>query len=149
MKVGDYADGPKRDWGFAGDYVRAMWMILQAASPEDFVISTGETHTVREFVEAAFGEAGFRLEWRGEGKKERGVDSSTGRALVLIDPRYFRPAEVDILLGDFSKAKRILGWEPTVRFRELVAMMFKADLDAAERELYMKEGGFRIRGSHE
>lgn len=139
----------KRDWGYAGDYIRAMWMMLQADTAEDFVIATGETHTVREFVEAAFSGVGIHLEWRGEGRDEKGIDAATGKRLVQIDPRYFRPSEVDILLGDPSKAKRILGWEPIVRFRELAMMMVKADLEGAERELYLKEGGFKVKNYHE
>jgi GDPmannose 4,6-dehydratase len=139
----------RRDWGFAGDFIRAMWLILQASTPDDFVICTGEGHTVREFVEQAFAETGVRLEWRGNGTEEKGVDSSTGKPLVHIDPRYFRPAEVDLLLGDASKAQKILGWQPTVRFHELVKMMTCADLEAAQRELTLKEAGFKITNRHE
>ncbi len=121
----------KRDWGYAGDYVEAMWRILQHDEPEDFVISTGETRSVREFCEVAFTEAGMPLEWRGSGVDEVGVSVEDGRVLIAVDPRYFRPAEVDLLLGDASKAKRLLGWEPKTSFKELVAMMVKADLEAA------------------
>jgi GDPmannose 4,6-dehydratase len=138
-----------RDWGFAGDYVRAMWMILQSRTPDDFVISTGEAHTVREFASVAFLDAGIPVEWRGVGVDEKGIDSTTGRTLIQIDPRYFRPAEVNFLLGDPSKAKKSLGWEPTVRFRELVTMMVRSDLAAAEKELYLKAGGFTVKDHHE
>ena len=139
----------KRDWGFAGDYVRAMWLIMQAAVPDDFVVSTGETHSVREFIECAFAETGVAVEWRGAGTDEIGIDGATGRVLVRVDPRYFRPAEVDLLLGDSSKARRVLGWEPTVGFRDLVRMMVRADLDATERVLFLKNGGFAVKDRHE
>lgn len=118
----------KRDWGFAGDYVDAMWRILQYDEPTDFVISTGETHSVREFCEAAFEEAGMPITWKGKGIEEMGIAEEDGRVLVEVDPRYFRPAEVDILLGDAGKARRLLGWEPTTTFGDLVRLMVKADL---------------------
>jgi GDPmannose 4,6-dehydratase len=118
----------RRDWGYAKDYVRAMWLMLQQPSPDDYVIATGETHTVREFCERAFAAAGLRIAWAGHGVEERGLDVATGRVLVEVDPKYFRPAEVDLLQGDASKARAALGWEPTVRFEGLVAMMVEADL---------------------
>lgn len=118
----------KRDWGYAKDYVEAMWMMLQQDNPEDFVISTGETHTVREFCELAFKEAGYELTWEGEGINEKGRDKKTGKVLVEIDPMYFRPAEVDLLIGDNSKAQRVLGWKPKMSFEELVRLMMKYDL---------------------
>lgn len=117
----------KRDWGFAGDYVRAMWMMLQADSPQDYVVASGETHTVREFCELAFGYAGVKLEWQGEGVEEVGLDQ-TGRTLVRVDPKYFRPAEVDLLLGDSTKIRAELGWQPRVTFQELVEMMVDHDI---------------------
>ena len=120
----------KRDWGYAKDYVYAMYLMLQQPEPDDYVIATNETHSVREFVEVACGCLGFDIEWRGRGLDEVGVDKISGKTLVRIDPRYFRPAEVDILIGDYSKARTKLGWEPTVRFHDLVQMMAKADLDA-------------------
>jgi len=120
----------RRDWGHARDYVAGMWQILQQDVPGDYVLATGETHTVREFAEAAFAEAGFSLDWTGNGPSEKGIDKKTGRVLIEIDPRYFRPTEVDILQGDASKAQRTLGWEPKVSFRELVAEMVGADLKA-------------------
>jgi GDPmannose 4,6-dehydratase len=117
----------RRDWGFAGDYVEAMWLMLQQQDPEDFVIGTGETHSVREFCEAAFREIGIDLEWRGTGNDERGTDAATGRTLVVVDPRYFRPAEVELLQADPGKAAKRLGWRPRVTFAGLVRMMVTAE----------------------
>lgn len=125
----------KRDWGYAKDYVECMWLMLQHHTPEDFVIATGETHTVREFTTLAFKEAGIELEWVGTGVDEKGIDTATGRVIVEIDPKYFRPTEVDILLGDPTKAKEVLGWNPTqTKFEELVKIMVKSDLEHVERE---------------
>lgn len=121
----------KRDWGFAGDYVKAMWLMLQQDKPEDFVVATGETRSVREFIDIAFGMCGVGLEWKGTGVDERGIEKKTGKVLVKVDPRYFRPAEVNFLLGDYSKAKKLLGWEPTTTFTELVKMMVSTDLKRA------------------
>ncbi|HUV82955.1 MAG TPA: GDP-mannose 4,6-dehydratase, partial [archaeon] len=118
----------KRDWGFAGDYVEAMWLMLQQDEPEDFVIATGKMHSVREFVGLAFGEVSIGVEWQGEGVDEVGVDSGTGNVLVEIDPRYYRPTEVEFLLGDPTKAKKKLGWEAKVGLRELVKMMVEGDI---------------------
>ena len=120
----------KRDWGFAGDYVEAMWLMLQQEQPDDYVIATGETRTVREFIEAAAPYAGFDIAWEGEGVAEVGRDRRSGRVIVEIDPKFFRPAEVELLLGDPSKAKRAFGWSPKVSFHALVEMMMKADLAA-------------------
>jgi len=117
----------KRDWGFAKDYIEMMWLMLQQDSPEDYVAATGETHTVREFVEKAFKHVDVNIEWNGEGINEKGIDSETGKTLVEVDPKYFRPTEVDILIGDPSKAKRKLGWEPKVSFENLVKMMVDSD----------------------
>lgn len=118
----------KRDWGFAGDYVEAMWLMLQQEVPEDFVIATGKTHSVREFVELAFHEVGIEIEWSGEGINEVGIDKKTRDILIEIDPRYYRPTEVELLLGDSTKAKEKLGWEAKVGFRELVKMMIEGDM---------------------
>lgn len=118
----------KRDWGYAKDYVEAMWLMLQQEKPDDFVIATGETHTVREFAETAAEYFGFELMWDGSGLSEKGIDRKTGRVLIEIDPEYFRPAEVDLLLGDASKARTILGWKPKVGFSELVKIMCEAEL---------------------
>lgn len=122
----------KRDWGFAGDYVQAMWLMLQQEEPDDFVIGTGETHYVREFVELAFNYAGYHIIWKGNDLDEVGVDAKTGKILVRIDPAYFRPADVEYLLADPSRAKEVLGWQPTVSFNDLVAMMMKEDLHITE-----------------
>lgn len=120
----------KRDWGFAGDYVEAMWLMLQQKEPEDFVIATGETHTVKEFCELAFKNVGIDLLWEGEGINEKGIDSSSGRELISISSKYFRPSEVDLLLGDAKKAKQKLGWTPKVSFEELVKMMVDGDINS-------------------
>ena len=138
-----------RDWGFAGEYVDAIWRMLQQDKPDDIVIATGEAHTVREFVEAAFGEIGIELAWKASGVSERGVDPETGRVLVEIDPRYFRPTEVEHLIGDPSKAKRVLGWESKMGMKELVKVMVKADLDRAEMDNYLKSGGYKTPEYHE
>ena len=119
-----------RDWGYARDYVECMWLMLQYDQPEDFVIATGEQHSVREFTEKAFREAGIELRWEGSGIEERGIDQATGRVLVEVDPQYFRPAEVETLLGDPSKAKQLLGWNPQkTSFDELVRLMVTHDMD--------------------
>ena len=117
----------KRDWGFAGDYVKTMWLILQQDEPDDFVIATGETHSVREFAELTFKELGIDIRWQGGGVDEVGIDHSTGEVLIEIDPAYYRPTEVDILIGDPTKAKEKLGWEPKVTFDELVRQMARAE----------------------
>ena len=118
-----------RDWGYARDYVECMWLMLQHGTPEDFVIATGEQHSVREFTERAFHEVGIDLRWEGEGVEERGIDIATGRVLVEVDPKYFRPAEVETLLGDPTKAKELLGWNPSkTTFEELVRIMVRHDV---------------------
>ena len=119
----------KRDWGFAGDYVEGMWRILQQSKPQDYVLATGETHTVREFVNAAFQEVGIDIEWQGVGVDEIGRNKKTGNVLVKVDSRYFRPAEVEVLLGDARKAEKELNWKRKVGFQELVRMMIKADVE--------------------
>jgi GDPmannose 4,6-dehydratase len=131
-----------RDWGYAGDFVKAMWLVLQQDEPDDFVIATGESHTVREFVEKAFREVGIVIEWEGKGIDETGKDSASGKTLVRIDPRYFRPTEVDTLLGDAGKARSKLGWKPTVSFDGLVKMMVREDLKETERDRLCKAQGF-------
>ena len=123
----------KRDWGFAGDYVEAMWLMLQQDEPDDLVIATGETHSVREFVELAFGEVGIEIKWQGKGVDEVGVDAATRDVLVEIDPRYYRPTEVELLLGDPTKAKEKLGWEAKVGLVELVKMMVEGDMGNIEK----------------
>jgi len=124
----------KRDWGFAGDYVEAMWLMLQQDQPEDYVIATGETYSVRSFAEKVFERLGMPLVWEGKGVGEKGVDATTGKTIIQIDPKYFRPAEVDLLLGDPSKARRQLGWKLKTSFEQLVNMMTDADFELAERE---------------
>jgi len=124
----------ERDWGHARDYVEGMWLILQQPKSDDYVLATGETHSVREFVELAFAEVGRRIKWRGKGVKEEGLDEKTGDVLVAIDPRYFRPTEVDLLLGDPSKAHTKLGWKHKTSFRDLVREMVSADLETVAQE---------------
>lgn len=125
----------RRDWGYAPEYVEAMWLMLQQDEPDDYVIASEETHSIREFVEIAFSHAGYDIVWEGEGVGEKGKDRKTGRVLVEISPEFFRPAEVDLLLGDCSKAKRKLGWEPKTKFRELVRIMIEADMKRAENNI--------------
>jgi len=121
----------RRDWGHARDYVEGMWMMLQQPTPEDFVLATGETHPVREFVNKSFEAVGITLRWEGSGIEEQGIDVKTGKAIVKVDPKYFRPAEVDLLLGNPAKAERLLGWKRRVDFDSLVQEMVEADLKAA------------------
>ena len=125
----------KRDWGHAKDYVEGMWRILQQDKPQDYVLAMNETHTVREFVELAFAELGYEIEWQGTGVDEKGIDKNTGKVLVEVDPRYFRPAEVELLWGDSTKARTELGWEPKYSFMDLVKEMVQSDLEE------MKNGG--------
>ncbi|MBX6321903.1 MAG: GDP-mannose 4,6-dehydratase [Rhodospirillaceae bacterium] len=129
----------RRDWGHARDYVEGMWRIVQQDQPGDYVLATGESHSVREFVELAFARIGRRLEWRGTGVEEKGIDAATGEVLVAIDPRYFRPAEVDHLCGNPAKARRVLGWEHRTSFADLVAEMVDADLIAVREELERRD----------
>ena len=124
----------KRDWGFAGDYVEAMWLMLQQPEPDDYVVATGETHAVREFAEKVFARLDMPLQWQGSGVHEKGIDAKTGKIVIEIDQKYFRPAEVDLLLGDPTKAREQLNWQPQTQFEELVNMMVDADLQEAERE---------------
>lgn len=132
----------KRDWGYAKDYVECMWMILQHDKPEDFVIATGETRTVREFAQAAFAYAGIELRWEGEGVEEKGIDTATGRVLVEVSPEFFRPAEVDLLLGDPTKAKELLGWNPRkTSFEELVKIMTDHDMELVKQEMAVRGKG--------
>jgi GDPmannose 4,6-dehydratase len=139
----------RRDWGHARDYVRMMWMMLQQAEPEDYVIATGQQHSVRELIEVAAAQLGIGIRWQGCGAAEQGLDAATGKPIVAIDPRYFRPAEVDTLLGDAAKARHQLGWEPTIRFEDLVAEMVAADLKEAEKDTYIRRKGYRIYGNAE
>ncbi|GAB6276939.1 MAG: GDP-mannose 4,6-dehydratase [Rectinema sp.] len=134
----------KRDWGHAKDYVEGMWRILQQPEPDDYVLATGRTTTIRDFVTMAFRHAGFEMEWRGNGLEEKGIDSATGKILVEVDPVYFRPTEVDLLLGDASKAREKLGWVPRHSLEGLVHEMMEHDLAEAEKERYLKDGGYRV-----
>jgi len=133
----------RRDWGHAKDYVEMMWLMLQQGTAEDFVIATGEQHSVREFVEAAAREVGIAVTWKGKGADEKGFDAA-GRPIVAIDPRYFRPTEVETLLGNAAKARQKLGWVPRIRFHELVAEMMREDLKAAERDELVKKHGYAV-----
>lgn len=139
----------RRDWGHARDYVEMQWLMLQRDEPEDFVIATGEQHSVRDFVNFAAEEVGIKVRWDGHGVDEKGYDASTGVCIVAIDPRYFRPAEVETLLGDASKAKQKLRWSPRTPFRELVGEMMREDLKLAERDELVKKHGFRSFNRHE
>ncbi len=138
-----------RDWGFAGDYVEGMWRMLQQDTPDDFVLATGTMTSVREFAKLAFARAGIELDFSGEGIEEIGVDAASGKTLVAVDPRYFRPAEVEQLLGDPSKAKAELGWEPKVGLSQLVEMMVDADVEAARKDVHLQDGGFTVKDYHE
>ena len=139
----------KRDWGHAEDYVEAMWRILQHDRPDDFVVATGETHSVREFASLAFREAGLELEWQGAGLDEKGVEAGTGRVLVEVDPRYFRPTEVEFLLGDPSKAERELGWKRRVSFEDLVRRMVRYDMELFRKDILVKDAGYEVRSALE
>ncbi len=139
----------KRDWGHARDYVEMMWLMLQQDTPEDYVIATGEQHSVREFVETAAAEIGITIEWRGSGIEERGIDTATGKTIVAVDPRYFRPTEVETLLGDPGKARRKLGWRPRTTFQELVREMMASDMEEARRDHLCAQSGYRTYNHHE
>ena len=150
----------KRDWGHASDYVEMQWMMLQQAAPEDFVIATGQQHSVRDFVNAAAAELGISLRWEGEGVDEKGIVASLppyfksehlriGSEIVRVDPRYFRPTEVETLLGDPTKAKEKLGWVPKTTFMELVAEMMRSDLEEAKRDELCRNEGYVVLSHHE
>lgn len=139
----------KRDWGHAQDYVEGMWMMLQQEKPEDFVLATGKTIAVRDFVQMAYAEMGVELVWHGEGAEEKGVDKSTGEVVVEVDPKYFRPTEVDLLVGDASKAKQLLGWAPRRSVEELCREMVLADYERFKRDKFLMEGGHSVIQSHE
>ncbi len=139
----------RRDWGHARDYVRAQWLMLQQPEPEDYVVATGQQHSVRDFVVTAGRLLGMDIEWRGQGVEEVGVDRSDGRVIVRVDPRYFRPTEVDALLGDPSKIRDKLGWQPEVTFDGLVREMIEADLALAKRDALVAKEGYRVYQRHE
>lgn len=133
-----------RDWGHAKDYVEMQWLMLQQDAPDDYVIATGEQHSVREFIEFTAKQLGITIQWEGEGKSERGINVANGKTIVAVDPRYFRPTEVDTLLGDTSKAKKNLGWEPKITFKQLIKDMVQADLEEAKRDDLCQRAGFKI-----
>jgi len=139
----------KRDWGHSKDCVEAMWLMLQQPKPDDYVIATGEQHSVREFCELAFKELDIGLNWQGQGLKEKGLDKKTNKIIIEIDPRYFRPIEVHSLLGDASKAKEVLGWQPKISFQDLVKEMVVADLEEAKKDVHLRDGGFKIKNYFE
>lgn len=139
----------KRDWGHARDYIEAQWLMLQQEAPEDFVIATGQQYSVRQFVERAAAELGLQLNWEGRGAEEKGYDTATGKCIVAVDPRYYRPTEVDTLLGDATKAREKLGWVPKIGFAELVSEMVREDLALAQRDDLVNSAGFKTFNYHE
>lgn len=139
----------KRDWSHSKDAVGAMWLMLQQSEPDDYIIATGEQHSVREFCELAFKEVAINLKWQGQGVDEKGIDKKTGKVFVEVDPRYFRPAEVESLLGNPTKVKEKLGWQPKINFQELVKEMVKSDLEEAKKDAHLKNGGFEIKNRFE
>jgi GDPmannose 4,6-dehydratase len=136
--------GALRDWGHAKDYAQMQWLMLQQDAPDDFVIATGEQHSVKEFVELTAKELGIAIQWQGEGISEKGINMANGKTIVAVDPMYFRPTEVDALLGDPTKAKKKLGWESKTTFEQLVKDMVQADLETAKRDDLCRKAGFRI-----
>ena len=139
----------KRDWGHAKDYVEMQWLMLQQEQPDDFVIATGIQYSVRDFVNAAANELDIKIDWQGQGVKEKGFSQEAGKCIVAVDPRYFRPTEVETLLGDPSKAKNKLGWEPKIKFDELVAEMVREDLEAAKKDELCRSEGYKTFNYHE
>jgi GDPmannose 4,6-dehydratase len=138
-----------RDWGHARDYVKMQWLMLQQETPHDFVIATGKQHSVREFIQLAGKELGIAIGWEGEGVEEKGINIANGKTIVRVDPTYFRPTEVESLLGDPTKAKEKLGWEPEVSFEALVQEMIQADLEAAKRDELLHRAGFPVNQHNE
>ena len=139
----------ERDWGHAKDYVEGMWMMLQQKEADDYVLATGKKISVRKFIELAFEETGVKIEWKGKGVEEKGINATTGKTVIEIDEKYFRPSEVDLLVGDASKAKKILGWEAKHTVQQLVKEMVASDVKLFERDKYLAEGGHRILNQHE
>ena len=139
----------KRDWGHARDFVIAQWLVLQQPEPDDYVIATGEQYSVREFCELAFTEVGIRLRWEGSGVNEKGIDSENNRCLIEVDPRYFRPTEVETLLGDSTKAREKLGWKPEISFKSLVMEMVREDMEEAQKDQVCQDRGFKTLNHYE
>lgn len=139
----------ERDWGHAKDYVEGMWRMLQQNEADDFVLATGIKITVREFINMAFAEVGITLQWEGKAENEKGINTATGKVVVEIDPAYYRPAEVDLLVGDASKAKQKLGWTPTYTVQELCREMVAADVELFKRDKYLLDGGHKVLNFHE
>jgi GDPmannose 4,6-dehydratase len=139
----------ERDWGHAQDYVEGMWMMLQQKEAEDYVLATGVKITVRKFVELAFAEVGIKVKWEGKGVDEKGINTADGKVVVEVDPRYFRPTEVELLIGDASKAKKNLGWEPKRTLQQLVSEMVASDVKLFERDKYLLDGGHDVMNFHE
>jgi len=134
----------QRDWGHAKDYVEGMWMMMQQSEPDDFVLATGKTVSVKKFCELAFGHVGIDIEWTGSGANEKGINKENGKIIIEVDPKYFRPTEVDLLIGDPSKAKRMLGWEHKHTLEQLVTEMMKADVELFKRDQYLRAGGHKV-----
>lgn len=139
----------ERDWGHARDYVEGMWKILQHSEADDFVLATGKKISVRKFTEMAFAYAGIEISWEGKNEQEKGIDRKSGKVLVEVDPKYYRPAEVDLLVGDYSKAKKLLHWEPKVTVEELCKEMVEADIQLFKRDKYLLDGGHKVLHQHE
>ena len=139
----------KRDWGHAKDYVEGMWLMLQQETPEDYVLATGETTSVRDFITMAFNEVGIKMKWEGTGVDEKGINAETGDILIEIDPNYFRPTEVDLLIGDASKAFNNLGWKPKHNLQDLVKDMVQSDMNLFKRDKYLLEGGHDVMNYNE
>jgi GDPmannose 4,6-dehydratase len=139
----------QRDWGHAKDYVEGMWLMMQQETPDDFVLATGETHSVKKFCELAFGEVGIEIEWQGVGENEKGINKKTGKVIIEVDPKYFRPTEVELLIGDPSKAQRELGWKHKYSLNQLVSEMMKADVELFSRDQYLQAGGHKVMNYNE
>ncbi len=139
----------QRDWGHAKDYVEGMWLMMQQEVADDFVLATGETHSVKKFCELAFGEVGIELEWQGEAENEKGINKKTGKVIIEVDPKYFRPTEVELLIGDPSKAHRELGWKHKYSLDQLVSEMMKADVELFSRDQYLQAGGHKVMNYNE